>query len=507
VSSGSRFAWIVPGLLWLWLFAHLRVEWTLNGQYNYGWAVPFLGALLFYFRWQRQPAPDVTAGQATGATIAAWLILLLLLPVRAIGEANPDWRFLSWVLALSVAAFSLLTLFQIGGPRWLRHFAFPICFFLVAVPWPVQSENMVVQAMMRAVAYVAVEIAGWFGVGAYQLGNVIQLRNGFVGVDEACSGVKTLQAGIMVALVLGELLQLRTSRRAALFLVGCGWIFVCNVFRATTLMFLAANGGAAALNRWHDWIGMVALVSGMAGMLGLAWCWRSEPEKELKHHEERTPRNIRAVPWIALAWLVLIFVGTEIWYRAHERQLREQPAWEVRWPTGNDTVTVLPIPESTRVILRYDEAKSAAWEEPPGIRWWSFFAHWRPERAALQLVRSHSPEICLPATGRTFRTPRPDLNLRFGNVPIVFRSYEFEQSGKPLFVFVCIQEDKHVASRFPEVAEWNLRGRLRATWQGKRNLGQRLLEIAVLGFDEFGQATAALEKTTAEMLQVPTVTD
>ena len=221
VSFGSRVGWIVPGLLWLWLFAHLRVEWTLNSQYNYGWAVPFLGALLFYFRWQRRPAPDVTARQGSGVTTAAWLILVLLLPIRAIEEANPDWRFLSWVLALSVVAFSLLALFAVAGTPWLRHFAFPICFFLVAVPWPVQFENMVVQAMMRAVAYVAVEIAGWFGLGAYQLGNVIQLRNGFVGVDEACSGVKTLQAGIMVALVLGELLQLRSRRRVALFFLGC----------------------------------------------------------------------------------------------------------------------------------------------------------------------------------------------------------------------------------------------------------------------------------------------
>jgi hypothetical protein len=48
---------------------------------------------------------------------------------------------------------------------------------------------------------------------------------------------------------------------------------------------------------------------------------------------------------------------------------------------------------------------------------------------------------------------------------------------------------------------------LRATWQGKRNLGQRLLEIAVLGFDDFGLASAALEKTTAEILQGPTATD
>ena len=134
------------------------------------------------------------------------------------------------------------------------------------------------------------------------------------------------------------------------------------------------------------------------------------------------------------------------------------------------------------------------------------FAHWKPQRAALQLVRSHSPEICLPAIGRTFRTARPDLNLSAGGTPLEFRSYEFEQNGRPLFVFVCIQEDKRVASSSADSEEWSLRGRVRAAFHGKRNLGQRLLEIAVLGLDDFAQAADAVSKAVAEIVKVETPT-
>src|SRR5204863_1298001 len=318
--------------------------------------------------------------------------LALLFPIRVIEEANPDWRFLSWVLAFCVIDFSLLSLLRAGGARWLKHFAFVVCFPLTAVPWPVQVENFVVQTMMRAVAHVAVEIAGWFGVGAYQLGNVIQLRNGFVGVDEACSGVKTLQAGIMVALVLGELLRLRWTRRVALLVLGCGWIFICNVFRATALVLVAATNGLDVLARWHDAIGTAALLCGMVGMFGLAWFWKSESPGEPSSPASPGLARVFSPQWGALAWLVAIFVGTEVWYRSHERQLIESPRWQVTWPASNETVTTLPIPDSTRVILHYDEAKTAGWEEPRGVRWWTFFAYWKPERAALQLVRSHSPE-------------------------------------------------------------------------------------------------------------------
>jgi hypothetical protein len=140
------------------------------------------------------------------------------------------------------------------------------------------------------------------------------------------------------------------------------------------------------------------------------------------------------------------------------------------------------------------------------VRWWSFFAHWKPQRAALQLVRSHSPEICLPAIGRTFRMARPDLKLMAGSVPLDFRSYEFEQNDRPLFVFVCIQEDKRVASGSTSSEEWNLRGRLRAAFQGKRNLGQRLLEIAVSGLDDFGQAKEAVSKTVGAIVKTESPT-
>jgi hypothetical protein len=204
---------------------------------------------------------------------------------------------------------------------------------------------------------------------------------------------------------------------------------------------------------------------------------------------------------MALAWLAVVFAGTEFWYRSHERQLIERPRWQVSWPAGNETVSALPIPDSTRVILHYDDAKTVAWEQPRGVHWWSFFAHWKPQRAALQLVRSHSPEICLPAIGRNFRTARPDVNVQSGPVSLDFRSYEFEQNGRPLFVFVCIQEDKRVASGPADTGEWNLPGRLRAAFYGKRNLGQRLLEIAVLGLDDFGQASEALSKIAEEIVR------
>jgi hypothetical protein len=43
---------------------------------------------------------------------------------------------------------------------------------------------------------------------------------------------------------------------------------------------------------------------------------------------------------------------------------------------------------------------------------------------------------------------------------------------------------------------------LLAAWRGQRNLGQRLLEIAVTGFDDPGRAREAAAQTVNEIVAV-----
>jgi len=60
-------------------------------------------------------------------------------------------------------AISLATLELIGGRAWLRHFAFPLCFFLIAVPWPRNFEQSVMGGLMSWNAAATLEILHWLG--------------------------------------------------------------------------------------------------------------------------------------------------------------------------------------------------------------------------------------------------------------------------------------------------------------------------------------------------------
>jgi exosortase len=124
-----------------------------------------------------------------------------LFPARLIAVANPDWRLLDWTMALAAVVVSLSAVHLAGGRPWLRHFAFPILFFLVAVPWPTRLEQLVVQSLMRADSAITIQLLNLVGTLAVQHGNVIELSTGQVGIDDACTGVRSLQATFMIALV------------------------------------------------------------------------------------------------------------------------------------------------------------------------------------------------------------------------------------------------------------------------------------------------------------------
>ena len=155
-------------LAWLWfvLINDLRVEWTVNPQYSYGWAVPFLCAFLLWQRVQKAEGREQKAEIHFSFQLSKFqlfalaLCALLYAPTRLIEEANPGWRLVSWALSIEVVGLTLIFIRLALGVSPLRSgrgqgqgevspllsafrfsdFVFPVCFFLVAVPWPSPIE-------------------------------------------------------------------------------------------------------------------------------------------------------------------------------------------------------------------------------------------------------------------------------------------------------------------------------------------------------------------------------
>src|SRR5258708_3331714 len=59
----------------------------------------------------------------------------------------------------------------------------------------------------------AAETLARLGLPSVLHGNIIEVSRGMVGIDDACSGIRSFQATLMIALFFGELYSLRLARR------------------------------------------------------------------------------------------------------------------------------------------------------------------------------------------------------------------------------------------------------------------------------------------------------
>lgn len=495
----------VLGALWGVLCWRLGAVWSVDEQYGYGWFVPLFAVVLGFLRWEDRPAPGGNRPGNRGwpalAVGAAVLGLGLLAPLRLFEDANPDWRVLGWVHAGLLAGLTLGAFGAAGGWPWVRWMAFPVAFFFVGVPWIRSVEEGVIQFLMRGVAAAAAEGLQLLGTPARVEGNLLRVGAGTLGVNEACSGVRSLQTSLMIGLLLGELNRLSVPRRVALVVSAAALAVVANVLRALTLAFIAARQGLAAAERGHDTAGWVILGLVFLGTLGLAAALRPRGAVA-KEEEAAAVRSVppgRALPlaWVvgALAWTVVVESGVEGWFRWHERGLAPQTRWTARWPAGAPDLRDLPVAERTKRILHCDEGRGAAWRGTANVRTLAYFFHWQPGRNSPLLANAHRPDVCLPAAG--WDAAGDDGVSLYPVAPgltLPFRHFRFtrREGGGVAHIFYCLWEDRAAPgggggaatttteSLGRDPSEGSYSERWQAVRDGRRHLGQRVLEVAFM---------------------------
>ena len=536
--------------LWIGLWHQLSGEWSVNDQYSYGWFVPFFAVVLFWLRFEDRPTAGLRGhrsavtsqppnngeritnnGTARVIAIAVAIVALaLLFPIRLFEIGNPDWRPLSWLHALCVVGITLVFLWSVGGTAWLRHFAFPVLFVLVAVPWISPIEAPVIQGLMRIIAAVAAETANLLGIPAEVQGNLIQVRTGLIGVNEACSGVRSLQTSLMIGLLFGELKRLSILRRLALVAGAITIALVANFARAVFLVWLGAEESMSAIERWHDvaGYGIVGLVFvgslALAAMLGRGQKSAVRSQRSEKSYSSFVIRHSSFLVTAALVWLVVVEVAAASWYRGHEQNAVTLPRWTVHWPNDASGFRELKVDEGVRSTLRYDEAKQAAWnlelqkggdataDAPAIARCISFFFRWQPGGSSVVRARAHRPDICLPAAGWRQIADRGAKNYPIGNdfvLPFHHMVFTDERGGATAHTFFCLQEDELRPNEpRPDLQvsggaqpDWSFRGRARVVLNGSRNRGQQIIEIVLMSSHRLNDDAA--EKKFSEL--VPTL--
>lgn len=512
-------AWLVLplGYLWFHLIDNLRLEWSTNPQYSYGLVVPLLVIGLLLRRWQfaGSSRKGSTATNPWQVALFCGALALLYLPTRLVEDATPEWRPLQWALAVETVGITLYAIYIAGGNAWLRQAAFPIAFFLVAVPWPTPIEAPIIQGLSRANAVMVVNVMDVLGIPAIPHGNTIEVSTGVVGINDACSGIRSFQSSLMISLFIGEYYFFNWRRRLLLVPVSMLLAMALNLCRASLLTWLAATKGIGAIAEYHDEAGLTVLLICTALSWGAGWLLsRRKTLGEKDQPVATTARepasfgNVPMVQWrikrlgiILSVWLIAVETGVALWYHIRESGLKPGPTWTVNFPRNNPTFKELPSTEAEHELLRFDQGQKGEWLEADGTEWQAFYYNWLPGRVAGYLAKRHTPDICLTATGCKMISGPELMVLDVKNVELPIRHYVFDSSSGLLQVYQCHWEAGMGANTYTadESARFNL---IRGVWAGRGNQGQKVLEVIIQGCTDPELARKALVQQLNTLIHV-----
>jgi exosortase len=501
--GGTGLPWIVAFTIfatWGNLLRHLAGHWAGNPQYAYGWSVPVLMAMLLWRAWvDRPPARPENPGPTSLAL--ASVLALAALPAELLLGVTPDWRLAQWTLAGSVVGLTLVGVRWVGGPAWVRHFAIPLAFIFLAVPWPVAVELAVIRQLTDLAATGTVAVLDLCGTPVVRHGDVLEIGAGSLGVEAACSGVRSFQGMLMISVFLGQLRRFAPGRRMLLVAIGVLVAFVGNVARASLLAWVADRDGLAAVERWHDPTGFAVLGFGVVMLALITARWPRgvlSPEAPADGGAP-SPCGRRAMVAVGM-WMVCVIVAVELWYRTASPVA--VPWWRIEWPVERSHFTTVPTEEEARA-LQFDEGGGASWSERDGSEWTVFFFRWHPGgTTSRMLARFHQPTVCLPASGLRLVREGPSFIIREAGAELRFHDYLFATADRTMRVFYCVWEDRPPALADAGVpGAWTPRERFRAVLRRQRELGQQTLEIGITGLADDAEARAKFERLLRPLLR------
>ncbi len=405
---------VLAGLLAAAFYALFWHQWRHNPDLSHAIFTPVLFVVLLHEARARGPwrwlSSSVWSTAATALALAAGLALLATGGLYAVAL---DWSnaLVGFVLAVALAWFLLAALLGLADERvrviplnWPAFAA--LALWPLSAPIPPGTYTRLTGSLQLWVTGVVLHALNLLGVPAVQDGNVITLARTSVGVEEACSGVRSLVACVVAGIFFSATLVRRPAARLLLLALAVPLALGMNVLRSLTLTLLA-NAGTDITGAWHDWTGFAVLGVTAALLGGLAMLLETRAPAAPPATAPLT-RTAGADRWLLpgglalAATLVLLFI-----FNTHG------PRTDTSAAVAPDLGNILPTPPAGWATRQTDLHRFTATletdhlmqrdyvrETPDGLVQITLYLAWWPAGAVpVSLVESHTPEACWPGSG------------------------------------------------------------------------------------------------------------
>ena len=263
---------------WISLLSRISLWWNEASYYTHGWAVPLLALILIINRIPEQKSDE----KPFNPWYPILICFLLYLPACLIGKPDPFWRLPLWIetigLSLTTGFFIQHTKLKISWQTWNL-----ITFYLLtALPWPAGLESRVVHELTQLVSELTTECLLLMGFPAILSEGAIFVDQDLVKINQACSGIRSLQNLISLGIFLSIYFRFDWGRFAFLLFISCLSTLFYNFWRALTLSYLSLEFGAEIQKEWHDFVGnsLVALSMLTVGFVGWSLRIKTDSEKD-----------------------------------------------------------------------------------------------------------------------------------------------------------------------------------------------------------------------------------
>jgi hypothetical protein len=151
-------------------------------------------------------------------------------------------------------------------------------------------------------------------------------------------------------------------------------------------------------------------------------------------------------------------------------------------------------------MLRYDVGFQRAWQDADGCFWHLIFVEWEPKRMSLHYAQPHLPEQCQRMLGRTIVSKSELRRTEANGVGIVYNLYKI-RAGADEFYLMYVVSDDRIGGEQIEVKRATPANRLNAVLAGRRNMGQRSLQLALVGEADEAEAEKAMRALLPQLVQ------
>ena len=390
-------------------------------------------ATLAVSRLRDLPARGVRTGSTSIAAMLFAISLLLL-----VGGAAVDGR---WLAAPATLLALAGLLWRIGGVSLFRALLPAGFLLLTIVPPPLRGETKLTVALQHLSVDTSSRLLDIFAIPNVCTGNVLNLADHRLLIQEACSGINSIIAVVAFTLLLGF-----WRRRGPLWIVA---LLPSALLFVVCLNIARITGGALLLSGVnldlfdggiHEWIGLALFAAGIGLILsvdaGFEWIAQSRPmsaDVAPPSPVIRPPLIDRMAPgafgWTVATCFAIVGLGS---------------AWQLRdcWPAPRLSADALLHPPETvgdwTLVSITDEAAVVATTTARHARHWTYRNGSQTVEVAIAYPFTtwfHDPSICYAQAGwdivrrGAIDAPSPNASATDVNTPAASFGFDLSQTA------------------------------------------------------------------------------